>query len=385
MSEYRTNKHMDNTVKAVVILLCGAVFAGVFFIYPKTAPKNEAVMALAEENGKAFKWTKRAVDEGTTVDAGYLWPDEVNPSFTAVYRDGRPLSDEKMVTIMAGSVYHFRGASEDANLYTEVYVGSLADTDVMSGETGTWYRLLPSAVRSSFEESGWTWKTGWEYTGRAYLDSENSRVMIKDNDHTAVLYGIGLYLDDKYDYADDKAFEEEGSKFRDVFGSTDNLFALALECYYTRGGELRSTCPEIYAMVADAMAQRGGETAGVRENAASPEAEPSEPVLKKDLLEYANTRRGQAGLQPVVWDDADDGGAVTRAKEISTLYSQTRPDGTDAFSAYTDAAMCEMRFTDAVTAQDIFNCAESYFLMQELTSFNCAVYNGVGVLVFIWQ
>ncbi len=393
MSDIRRNKRMDNTARIITVALCGAIFASTFYVYPHSSPKEDSVTALADVNNKDFKWTKQAVENGTTVDAKYLWPDEVNPSFTTVYRDGKELPKDKMFTITDGSVYHFRGLSDDSVLYTQVYVGLASGIDVTSGETGTWYHLLPSAIRSEFEDSGWTWETGWEYSGRAYLDSENKRIMIKSSDHTAVLYGMGLYLDSKHDYNSDLAFEQESEVFGSTFGNTESLFGSALEYYYTRGGELRSKCPKIYAMVADAMSQMDAETAQIRENTS--ESDPSSendtgtasqnsPGLMSDLLEYVNTQREQAGLNPASWDTADDANTVVRVKEIKELFSQTRPDGSDAFSAYTEAVMCEVRLENIGSVQDVYDCAATYFLMPDMTSFNCAVYGDIAVLIFVW-
>lgn len=388
MSETRENKHTDNIARIVSVALCAVVFASTLFVYPHNAPKDDSVTALADANQKDFKWEKKAVGSGTTVDADYLWPEESNPVFTAVFRDGEQLSEDKMVTITPGSVYHFRGMSDDSVLYTQVYVGSVSGIDVTSGETGTWYRLLPGAIRTEFENAGWAWETGWEYSGRAYLDSENKRIMVKANDNTAVLYGIGLYLNDKNNYNSDSAFEQEGGTFVSIFGDTEDPFASALECYYTRGGELRSRCPKIYAMVADVMGQLDNETAQIRDNTetdTSSETQSQEaPGLMGDLLEYVNVQREEAGLGQVVWDEADDANAVIRVGEIRDLFSQTRPDGSDAFSAYTEAVMCEMRVEDAQTAEEIFDCASSYFMMPELTSFTCAVYGNIAVIAFVW-
>lgn len=382
----------DTVYKAGIaaMLLCSVTAAGYRSII-RTAD-DTAVVAEAKAAGKAFKWDKQIIGEGTTVDAAYLWPDEVNPKFTAVYRNGQDITDA-MITIEPGNSYHFRGQSDDSSLYTQVYVGFGVNLDVETGETGMWYRLLPSAIRNEFEEGGWEWETGWEYTGRAYLDSENKRIRIKKDDHTAVLYGMGLYLDNLHGYKDDAAFEQERDVFESSFGETENLFASALEYYYTKGGELRSTCPKIYAMAADAMSQLDTETAQIRENTMeepeSPEDEisnetDSEPVFLKDLLIYANERRNDEGLSPVIWNDADDENIKVRAKEVTEFFSQIRPDGTDAFTAYTDTVMCEMRLTHAVTKEDIFTCAESYFLMENVTSMNCIVYDDIAVLIFAW-
>ena len=381
MTEYRSNKRMDRIAMATAVLLCGGIFASTFTV----TPKDESIMVSADEDKKEFKWTKCAVEEGTTVDANYIWPDETNASFTAIYRDGKLLSENKIVTITKGSVYHFRGNSDNSILYTEVYVGDISDTEILTGEAVTWYHLLPSTVRNHFEADGWTWKTGWEYTGRAYLDVDNKRIMIKDNDSTAVLYGIGLYLDNKYNYTEDEAFIQEEELFKDNFGNTDNLFASALECYYARGGELSSKCPKIYTMVASKIASSGSnEEQMVNTDNSGMLNSVNEPKLMKDMLEYVNVKRVQAGLSPVIWDDANNDNIIIRVNEISVLNSQTRPDGSDAFSAYTNEVMSEMRITDMFTIEEIYKSAESYFLMDNLISFNCALYNHSGIIIFTW-
>lgn len=387
MSGIMKNKHAGTVVRTAAVALCALAVMGAVFVYPHSVPKDDSVTALAESGQKAFKWEKKAVTNGTTVDADYLWPEETNAKFTAVYRDGDKLPDDKMVTITPGSVYHFRGMSEESILYTQVYVGTISEIDITSGETGTWYRLLPGSIRTEFEADGWTWETGWEYTGRAYLDSENKRIMVKANDNTAVLYGMGLYLDNKANHNSDAAFEQEGGAFVSIFGDTDNLFASALEYYYTKGGELRSRCPKIYAMVADVMGQLDSETAQIRDGMETSEpaaAQEEKPALMGSLLDYVNARRGEAGLGQVAWDSDDDAGTVIRAKEVKGLFSQTRPDGSDAFSAYRDDVMSEMRVEDVTTVEGLYECASSYFLMPELTSFTCAVYGNVAVIVFVW-
>ena len=353
------------------------------------------ITASAEENSKEFKWTKKAVENGTTLDASYLWPDETDPVLTSVYRDGKLLSDRNMIIVTPGSVYHFRGRSNNAVLYTEVYVGSVSVTDMTSGESGTRYQLLPSSVRKSFEDDGWMWKTGWEYTGRAYLDLENKRIMIKDNDPAAVLYGMGLYLDYKYEYADDRVFDLEDKEFTDTFGSTENRFASALEYYYTRGGELESKCPKIYTVISDILSKLDAGTPGTSnrsetesetdsDNHSENESNSSESTFKTDLLTYVNSKRSDAGLTPVIWDSTDDENINIRVREVSELFSQTRPDGTEAFSAYTEAVMSEMRLENAGDRETIYECAESYFLMEDLKSFNCAVYDNTTVIIFVW-
>lgn len=383
--KHRQAKPLIAAVLAIISLLLAGV--GIMCHDMKNAEKDLVAFAMKEK--KDFKWDRQTAASGTTIDAAYLWPDEANPEFTSIYRDGKAMT-EKMITITDGGIYHFWGTSDTSVLYTEVYVEGLSSVDITSGETGTWYRLLPSAIRKDFEDGGWKWETGWEYSGRAYLDLENNRIMIKNNDHTAVLYGMGLYLDSRHDYKSDPAFEQENETFKTAFGEKENLFASALEYYYTKGGELRSKCPKIYAMIADALSQLDTETAKIRQDTAAENhseetsEHSTEPVLMKDLLTYANERRSESGLSALAWDAADDENCKKRAKEVFSLFSQTRPDGSDAFSAYTDAVMSEMRLENVTSKEEIFDNAASYFLSPDIVSFNCASYNSVVVLVFTW-
>lgn len=388
MLDHNQNKRVNNNIKIAAILMCSVIISGVSYMHHTMRPKDDAITAYAEDSEKEFKWTKCAVEDGTTVNASYLWPNETNPSFTDIYRNGERLVDDKMITVTSGSVYHFMGKSDESVLYTEVYVGILSDMDITSKDADTWYCLLPSSIRERFEADGWTWETGWEYTGRAYLDFENNRILIKTDDPTAVLYGIGLYLDNKYNYTDDEAFIQEGMDFTNTFGNVENLFAQALEYYYTREGELHSVCPEIYDKVTNVLSGQNTKIVDIIPDTSQTENEndthSSESILMTDMLEYINNKRIEAGLSSVLWDTDDDENIAVRAKEVSVVYSQTRPDGTDAFSAYTDAVMCEMRFDDITDMETIFDHASKYFLMENLVSFNCAAYDNVIVLVFVW-
>lgn len=389
MTEYERNRRTNLIAGALVITLSGGIFAGALYTYPDQMRQTE-VTALAEENRKELKWTKQAIEEGITLDADNLWPEEKNPVITEVYRNGKDIT-ESMVTITSGSVYHFHGQSDDAILYTEIYPGFLSGSG--SEEQDVWYRLLPSQIREDFEENGWTWEVGWEYDGRVHLDGENRCIRIKSADPTAILYGMGLYLDQEYGYAEDAAFEQEADRFQTVFGNTQNSFASALECYYVKGGELRSTCPKIYAMIADVMLQLDTETAEIREatkTETQPESEedtekPAFSVMDTDsLLGYVNEQREKAGLLAVTWDSENEDAVCVRAEEVNRVFSQTRPDGTEAFSAYTDTVMSEMRLEQASDVETIYHCAENYFLMENLKSFVCTVYENVAVLAFIW-
>lgn len=384
--ETMADKNLKTFIAAVAVL-SSAVFAAYSVSSFISSVKNSDLTVSADMAKKGLKWTKQAIEEGTTIDAAYLWPDETDPVFTSVYRDGKQM-DGTMFTLTSGSVYHFRGISDESVLYMEVYTGSISGMDASSGETGIWYHLLPSAIREDFENDGWVWQSGWEYSGRAYLDLDGSCVMIKAGDPTAVLYGVGLYLDDKYGYSSDAAFGTKGTEFSSIFGYSDNLFASALEYYYTRGGELRSSCPEIYAMVAEALSELDHEMARIREETIMGEMPGDGPddgvIFMEGLLQYVNEKRSGAGLWPVAWDKDDDGAVAMRAKEVSVLFSQTRPDGSDAFSIYTDSVMCEMRLEDVTAADAIYGYAEDYFLNSDMISFTCAVYGDTTVLAFVW-
>lgn len=257
-------KRKDSIVTAVIVMVCGAVFASAFYVY-KSSMDEEHILAHAETDTQDFKWEKISVDEGTTVDADYLWPEEKDPEFIGVYRNGIKLEENKMVTITSGSVYHFRGTSESKILYTQVYPNSTKSVE-LTGDSATWFRLIPSAIRNGFKQNGWTWETGPSYDDRAYLDIENKKIIIAEDDAAAVLYGMGLYLDNIYGYGTDMVFEQEKDEFTQKFGESYNMFAMAMECYYTRGGELRSTCPKIYAVVDESLSRLDMEISQLHEN-----------------------------------------------------------------------------------------------------------------------
>lgn len=255
MYEYRSKKNEHGITKIITALLFGMILSMIVLTYYAVSFQNFSITAQADEKKRELKWTICSIEEGTTVDASYLWPEEVGAEFTGVYRDGKRLSEDKMYTITAGNVYHFRGISDDSVLYTEVYVGysrqSILSDDILSDSP--WYSLLPSFIRSEIKDDGWEWEYGPEYGDRAYLDFDSRRIVIREDDPTAVLYAAGLYLDDKYGYSDYTAFIQEYEKFTDTFQDTGSLFASALEYYYTKSGELRSTCPDIYAVIEYAL------------------------------------------------------------------------------------------------------------------------------------
>lgn len=357
-----------------------------------------------------FSWSRQGTEEGTVLDARALWPDAESPVITAVYRDGISLPDASSVTVSSGSVYHFRGKDGDRVLYMQVYPEGQKGVDISSGTTGTWYNLLPSSIRESFESSGWEWEMTDGNLGRAYLDTAYSKIMVKEGDGQAVLYGMGLYLDHTNRYRDDPAFAQEKDKFEETFGSPDNPYAAALEYYFTKSGELKSTCLKIHALVAESMSQLDAETTRIRQETLSagqtgtdsgqPGVHTQQPGNQTDgssssqqgsntsvsdkLLSYVNDKRSDAGLSAVGWDSADESAVRTRAGEMSISFSPVRPDGSDAFTAYTDEVMTEMRLENISTIEDIYNCGEDYFLMDGLVSFTYARQGSYAVVVFVW-
>lgn len=67
------------------------------------------------------------------------------------------------------------------------------------------------------------------------------------------------------------------------------------------------------------------------------------------VLSIVNDERTKAGLQPVTTrEDLWERVAMVRAREVKQYFSHTRPDGSDWFSAYTDAG-----FADAPAAENI--------------------------------
>ena len=380
MSKHKRKKYRDAGAAVVAVLLCGGIFSSTFFMYPYENPKDSAVTALADSEEKGLVWDKKAIPEGTTVDADFLWPDEMDPEFTAVYRDGQ-LIDDKMVTLTAGSVCHFRGKAGSTMLYTEVYPGNIGKSEASSEEAGIWYKLLPSVIRKDFEQDGWTWSTEEEQESRASLNKENKAIMIAAEDKTAILYGMGLYLDSVHGYNDDKVFSEEGDTFTASFGEHDNLFASAVEYYHTKGGELKSTCPGIYSFVANALSQNAVVEKPEGESPSEDVDTQSGPVLLKDMTEYANEKRAEMGLEPIKWDDADDENIIARMKAYKDMPGPVHeyPE-----SAYTDAVMCEIFLDNVYNVSDVYYCAESYFLTAEVKSFNCVLYDGSGTLIFVW-
>ena len=54
---------------------------------------------------------------------------------------------------------------------------------------------------------------------------------------------------------------------------------------------------------------------------------------KREVLNLVNRERQNQGLDPLVWGETCASAATTRSEELQTLYSHTRPDGTDWYTA----------------------------------------------------
>lgn len=59
-------------------------------------------------------------------------------------------------------------------------------------------------------------------------------------------------------------------------------------------------------------------------------------AMAVEALELVNEERAAAGLQALVWDDNLEACAQVRAIEIVTLFSHTRPNGTDWWTVNSD-------------------------------------------------
>ena len=99
------------------------------------------------------------------------------------------------------------------------------------------------------------------------------------------------------------------------------------------------------------------------------------------MNEYVNGKRAEAGLEPFAWDSADDENIRAR---INAYSDTSEPVHEYPESAYTDAVMCEIFLDNVYSVDDVYYCAESYFLTEEVKSFNCVLHDGIGVLVFVW-
>jgi len=76
------------------------------------------------------------------------------------------------------------------------------------------------------------------------------------------------------------------------------------------------------------------------ENTASSEVPPADDTdyasVARQVVDYTNAARKDAGLEPLVWVDALDRPAAVRAEEASRLWSHTRPDGRLWSSVFAD-------------------------------------------------
>ena len=62
-------------------------------------------------------------------------------------------------------------------------------------------------------------------------------------------------------------------------------------------------------------------------------------LFQLEVLQLVNQARADQGLAPLTADPALTAAAQTRAEELTTLYSHTRPDGRSCFTALTEAGV----------------------------------------------
>ncbi|MEG2233300.1 MAG: CAP domain-containing protein [Oscillospiraceae bacterium] len=113
--------------------------------------------------------------------------------------------------------------------------------------------------------------------------------------------------------------------------------------------------------------------------------------IADDLLELVNKLRTEKGLTALAWSSSLESGAKTRSKELTELYSYTRPDGKAGISA-ADGVKGECISAGYLTARDVFNCWESNdtqrekMLSPEASLFGASMYvNEDGVYNNYWS
>ena len=76
-----------------------------------------------------------------------------------------------------------------------------------------------------------------------------------------------------------------------------------------------------------------------------------------EMLALVNRERASKGIAPLKWDTELEGSAVTRAAETSIMFSHTRPNGSDCFTAFPSGlyAAGENIAMGFSSAQDTFN------------------------------
>ncbi len=62
----------------------------------------------------------------------------------------------------------------------------------------------------------------------------------------------------------------------------------------------------------------------------------SAPSREEIILDIVNEERAKLGVAPLVLNATMNKAAALRAQEITTLFSHTRPDGTDCFTVYSE-------------------------------------------------
>lgn len=81
----------------------------------------------------------------------------------------------------------------------------------------------------------------------------------------------------------------------------------------------------------------GGYSAVVKISKYQEETEDSSYI--KQVFELVNAERSKAGVEALTSDQALDGAAMTRAKELAQSFSHTRPDGRDSFTVLTETGI----------------------------------------------
>lgn len=73
---------------------------------------------------------------------------------------------------------------------------------------------------------------------------------------------------------------------------------------------------------------------GFKTEGKSQEEKKDEAELCYEMLDLVNEERAKRGLEPYLWNEELEKGTLIRAKELATLWSHTRPDGSKSFTAY---------------------------------------------------
>ena len=115
------------------------------------------------------------------------------------------------------------------------------------------------------------------------------------------------------------------------------------------------TCGKAEGRFPNAAAENGGTPAPAAVTVAAPAV--SDSGFEMQVLELVNAERAKYGLAPLAWDPVNLGpGAAVRAREISSVFSHTRPDGTSCFTAVSNpGALGENIAAGQRTPQQVMN------------------------------